>query len=173
MGFRQILSARHTILGAIDPITDLVTNGLFSIDGDWSKVPLGNWTIAGGVATAAGNGSLIQLLNPVIGELYLLRMELISAPDDPDPTAEIQVSSFGGPPPTPVKHVFGASGKSFGAYQGFFRAWHTDTYLTIRLRAGGVVDNVSCHLVEELQVQAEHDDIVGLSLIVGAWDQYQ
>lgn len=64
------------ILTAVDYGSDLVTNGLFSTDSDWTKG--GNWSIGSGVATntPAGFGALTQNIGAVNGKSYLIEFDL-------------------------------------------------------------------------------------------------
>lgn len=70
---------------------ELVTNGTFDTDTDWTKGT--GWTISGGVAThaqASGAGALSQTLSLVIGKTYV-----ISANIDTTSDATISNSSLG------------------------------------------------------------------------------
>ena len=127
---------------------ELVTNGTFDTDTDWTKGP--GWTISGGVAAhsqASGGGALSQTLSLVAGKTYV-----ISATIDTTGDATIANSSLG------IRNAAGTSNiattvlspNTSKLYTATFIATETNSQVWIYSADDIVsVDNISVKLADE------------------------
>jgi hypothetical protein len=120
--------------------TELVTNGDFATDSDWTKGT--GWTIGSGVATAdasaTSNTEIIQTVDTVAGEKYLISWELVSRSAG---SVRARVAGIDN----------GPNETSLGVYSFYFTANSTTTSLGIQDTVGsfvGSVDNISVRLAD-------------------------
>ena len=136
--------------------TELITNGDFSIDSDWTQGT--GWTISGGVASKAisvNSSNLTQEIDCVIGQTYVVSWDTTSI----DSSAVGFYTQSGGSI-TAVQNYYG----SVGSYSETFTA--TSESVTIALRAGSTavlsIDNISVRpAVDDRSVNGNGLQIVG------------
>ena len=122
---------------------ELVTNGDFATDSDWSKGT--GWVISGGKAncegTQSGNTNIYQSISFVVGKVYKVTYELSNV-------------TFGS-----SKIVFGDTGGTLRSSNGIFTEYYTfvsgsNFYIQGNSTFTGSIDNVSVKEVRAEEVEA-------------------
>jgi hypothetical protein len=123
--------------------TELITNGDFSTDSDWTKGE--GWSIVGGVASkvsSTNSSNLTQEIDCVIGQTYVVSWDITSRD-----SSAVGFYTQGGGSITAVQNYY----ESVGSYSETFTA--TSGSVTIALRAGSTavlsIDNISVRPAEE------------------------
>tara|TARA_R100000664_G_scaffold21752_1_gene31130 strand:+ start:1081 stop:2199 length:1119 start_codon:yes stop_codon:yes gene_type:complete len=152
--FAAICDETNATLGS-----DMVTNGTFAADSDWTKGT--GWSIGSGVATASslGSSNLSQDISAVTGKIYQVTFDLTSY------TSGALFLDIAGS--QNYAYVAAAPGESTGSKKAFIKATSSDLIfysMGVGLNFTGSIDNVKVKQVGDnagLMTNMSADDIEG------------
>jgi len=123
---------------------ELVTNGTFDTDTDWTKAA--NWTISGGQADAVNtsNGDIYQTITTVVGKTYVLSCDLPST--FTGITAVLQIRNSANTASIEYATLIGVSGSQSLTFVATSTSYLARVYTTA---ASGSIDNISVKLADE------------------------